>query len=188
MSTRVTRSSAAKKTSSWVRPGVCEVLARPLRLVSALMRLDLPTFERPTKAISLPLMAGSDAAEPAAPDKAPFGCEQPGPGSHFGGGEGERGHRSADLRCQAGPLTPGLLFFLNRLLMASHPSPNKPLIPRPASLRLSSNSILAAWRRMMTDCWITDSVLFHAQYITSPDENDASMKVKITGIQSNMIF
>src|SRR6516164_6634937 len=70
MSTRVTRSSsAAKKTSSWVRPGVREVLARLLRLVSALIRLDLPTLERPTKAISSPLMAGSEAVEPAADTK-----------------------------------------------------------------------------------------------------------------------
>src|SRR5215467_14863408 len=59
-------SSAVKKTSSCVRPGVREVLARLLRLVSALMRLDLPTLERPTKAISSPFMVGSEAAEPAA--------------------------------------------------------------------------------------------------------------------------
>src|SRR5215813_3197914 len=66
MSTRVRRSSAAKNTSSWVRPGVCDVLARPLRLASALMRLDLPTLERPTKAISSPRMTGSEAVELAA--------------------------------------------------------------------------------------------------------------------------
>src|SRR5499427_11142742 len=69
MSTRVRRSSAAKNTSSWVRPGVCEVLARPLRLVSALMRLDLPTLERPTNAISLPLIEGSETVDPAAETK-----------------------------------------------------------------------------------------------------------------------
>src|SRR5258705_7437757 len=69
MSTRVRRSSAVKNTSSWVRPGVCEVLARPLRLVRALMRLDLPTLERPTKAISFPFIAGREAAEPAAETK-----------------------------------------------------------------------------------------------------------------------
>src|SRR5215475_8105370 len=69
MSTRVRRSSAAKNTSSWVRPGACEVLASPLRLVSALMRLDLPTLERPTNAISLPLIVGSEAADPAAETK-----------------------------------------------------------------------------------------------------------------------
>src|SRR2546422_11194898 len=69
MATTVRRSSAAKNTSSWVRPGVCEVLARPLRLVSALMRLDLPTLERPAKAISLPFLEGREAAEPAADTK-----------------------------------------------------------------------------------------------------------------------
>jgi hypothetical protein len=30
--------------------------------------------------------------------------------------------------------------------------------------------------------------LFQAQWITSPAENDASMKVKIGGIQSKIIF
>ena len=38
--------------SSCVRPGVREVRARPERPVSALMSEDLPTFERPAKAIS----------------------------------------------------------------------------------------------------------------------------------------
>src|SRR5215470_9202 len=33
------------------------------------MRLDLPTFERPTKAISSPRVAGSEATEPAAETK-----------------------------------------------------------------------------------------------------------------------
>ena len=38
--------------SSCVRPGVCDVRARLVRPVSALMSEDLPTFERPAKAIS----------------------------------------------------------------------------------------------------------------------------------------
>ena len=38
--------------SSWVRPGVFDVRARPERPVSALMSEDLPTFERPAKATS----------------------------------------------------------------------------------------------------------------------------------------
>ena len=38
--------------SSWVRPGVRDVRARLKRPVSALMSEDLPTFERPAKAIS----------------------------------------------------------------------------------------------------------------------------------------
>ena len=37
---------------SWVRPGVELVFTRRLRLTRVLIRLDLPTFERPAKAIS----------------------------------------------------------------------------------------------------------------------------------------
>src|SRR5690349_12421685 len=54
---------AEKKISSWVRPGVCEVRASALRPVSALIRLDLPTLERPAKAISLPAAGGSVSIE-----------------------------------------------------------------------------------------------------------------------------
>src|SRR6478736_8780053 len=65
MSTR--RSSplpgTSKKISSWVRPGVCEVRASALRPVSALIRLDLPTLERPAKAISSPAIGGSVSVE-----------------------------------------------------------------------------------------------------------------------------
>src|SRR3954467_11234910 len=73
MSTRVRFGSAAKKISSWVRPGVCEVRARALRPVSALIRLDLPTLERPAKAISMPRILGSDSSELAAVAKS-HGC------------------------------------------------------------------------------------------------------------------
>src|SRR6185295_16368321 len=59
-------SGPSKKISSWVRPGVCEVRASALRPVSALIRLDLPTLERPANAISMPRMAGNTASEPAA--------------------------------------------------------------------------------------------------------------------------
>ena len=41
-----------KKLSSRVRPGVTETRARLVRPASALIRLDLPTFERPAKATS----------------------------------------------------------------------------------------------------------------------------------------
>src|SRR3954467_1385149 len=66
MSTRGSFEGPVKKISSWVRPGVCEVRASALRPVSALMRLDLPTLERPAKAISVPRMGGSDSNELAA--------------------------------------------------------------------------------------------------------------------------
>src|SRR6266700_3705947 len=59
-------SGPSKKISSWVRPGVCEVRASALRPVSALMRLDLPTLDRPATAISMSFIAGSDASELAA--------------------------------------------------------------------------------------------------------------------------
>src|SRR5436189_1791792 len=69
MSTRIGCPLVSKKISSWVRPGVCEVRASALRPVSALIRLDLPTLERPANAISMPRMAGNTASEPAAATK-----------------------------------------------------------------------------------------------------------------------
>src|SRR6185437_6810856 len=62
MSTRFSPAPLVKKMSSCVRPGVREVRASALRPVSALIRLDLPTFERPAKAISVPRIGGSEAA------------------------------------------------------------------------------------------------------------------------------
>src|SRR3954470_24736080 len=53
----------SKKISSWVRPGVCDVRARALRPVSALMRLDLPTLERPANATSMPAIGGNVSIE-----------------------------------------------------------------------------------------------------------------------------
>src|SRR5580698_6520870 len=52
MSTRVSCPPRLKKISSCVRPGVLEVRARLWRPVRALTSEDLPTFERPAKAIS----------------------------------------------------------------------------------------------------------------------------------------
>src|ERR1043166_5190099 len=68
MSTRLAR-LPAKKISSWVRPGVCEVRASALRPASALIRLDFPTLERPANAISIGPMGGSAANDPAAATK-----------------------------------------------------------------------------------------------------------------------
>src|SRR5579862_2680774 len=62
-------SGPSKKISSWVRPGVLEVRASALRPVSALMRLDLPTLERPANAISGAAIGGSEASELAAETK-----------------------------------------------------------------------------------------------------------------------
>src|SRR5215211_1915788 len=68
MSTSVMR-LPAKKISSCVRPGVCEVRARLWRPVSALMRLDLPTLERPANAISIGPTGGNAGCDPAAATK-----------------------------------------------------------------------------------------------------------------------
>src|SRR5262249_39353624 len=67
MSMSVSCDGPVKKISSCVRPGVCEMRASARRPVSALIRLDLPTLERPANAISRPRIGGSVAAEPAAP-------------------------------------------------------------------------------------------------------------------------
>src|SRR4051812_26107956 len=66
MSTSVSLPGPAKKISSWVRPGVCEVRASAFLPVSALIRLDLPTLERPANAISWPRMRGRAGRETAA--------------------------------------------------------------------------------------------------------------------------
>src|SRR6266403_1690790 len=66
MSTRVSRDGPVKKISSWVRPGVCEMRASARRPVSALIRLDLPTLERPAMATSMPRIGGSAPADRAA--------------------------------------------------------------------------------------------------------------------------
>ena len=52
-------SPSVKKLISWVRPGVFEARASALRPVSALIRLDLPTFERPAKQTSARSAGGS---------------------------------------------------------------------------------------------------------------------------------
>src|SRR4051794_40270197 len=66
-------SGPSKKISSWVRPGVCEVRASALRPVSALMREDLPTLERPANATSSPAIGGSVSMEGEAQIK----CQSP---------------------------------------------------------------------------------------------------------------
>src|SRR5207302_2635130 len=63
----------SKKINSWVRPGVCEVRARLLRPVSALIRLDLPTLERPANATSMPAIGGKVSIE----GEAQKNCQSP---------------------------------------------------------------------------------------------------------------
>src|SRR5580693_5068890 len=66
MSVSTSRPEPPKKMSSLVRPGVFEVRASARRPVSALIKLDLPTLERPANAISGALIGGTDSSEPAA--------------------------------------------------------------------------------------------------------------------------
>ena len=88
MSTRVSAPPPEKKISSCVRPGVREVRASALRPVSALIRLDLPTLERPAKAISVPRIVGSEASEPGGGDELPVAGEQAAAGVDLAAGEG----------------------------------------------------------------------------------------------------
>ena len=87
---------AAKKISSWVRPGVCEVRASALRPVSALIRLDLPTLERPAKAISSPRIGGSTSNVSGGVEELPVAREQLAAGFDLVGGE--VGHSNRHMR------------------------------------------------------------------------------------------
>src|SRR6267142_3474273 len=67
----------------WVRPGVLLVLARLRRPARALIALDLPTLERPAKAISGGPGGKRSAGRPAARrncalEKACMGCRRKG--------------------------------------------------------------------------------------------------------------
>src|ERR1700687_6165774 len=66
-------SGPSKKINSCVRPGVCEVRASALRPVSALIRLDLPTWEGPAKATSMPAIGGRVSIE----GEAQKNCQSP---------------------------------------------------------------------------------------------------------------
>src|ERR1700712_3486900 len=66
-------SGPSKKISSCVRPGVCDVRASALRPVSALIRLDLPTLDRPAKATSMPAIGGNVSIE----GDAQMNCQSP---------------------------------------------------------------------------------------------------------------
>src|SRR5262249_3591309 len=155
--------------SSCVRPGVLEIRARFLRPVRALIRLDLPTLDRPAKAISMPRIGGSDAGVPAAATKchSPANRRRPASISARVKVLDVIGSRVSLASCPAQGLCPDrrgrtrvpgvtqksddvrrrydAFFFSNIALM------------------LSNNSILAPCLRMMTLCCSTESELFHAQ-------------------------
>src|SRR5260370_23111112 len=73
MSTSRRVAAPAKNTSCWVRPGVREVRAGALRPVSALIRLDLPTWGRAANAISMARVGGSAATL----SEAAMNCQSP---------------------------------------------------------------------------------------------------------------
>src|SRR5260370_1392683 len=66
MSTSASFDAPRKKISSCVRPGGCEMRASARRPGSALMRLDLPTLERPATPTSMPRICGTASTHPRA--------------------------------------------------------------------------------------------------------------------------
>src|SRR5215472_12304677 len=190
MSTSKRRAGPRKKINSCVRPGVLDVRASALRPVSALIRLDFPTFERPAKAISTPCIGGSAANTPAAALKLQSDANSRRPASISPAVKaadiGRTTHRQNVLG-MAPYSFGGLIFESNSLRVAVSPfslfaeaSPisgrfARRLLPnvlsRPGSEpsfendaeMLSHSSTLTPLRRMMMLCWVTDSVLFQAQ-------------------------
>src|SRR5215471_12799418 len=164
MSTRVSGPAPAKKISSWVRPGVCEVRASALRLVSALIRLDLPTLERPANAISTPAMAGSDSNDAAADRNRHSAANSLRPVSLSSAVNGDvdmnradRGRNSAEEGRSAHSF--GLLLRRSSLIF-SHSAGR---FLGHSALMFDHSSILAPCFFMMMLCWATESELFHAQ-------------------------
>ena len=88
----VAPSPSAKKLISCVRPGVFEARASALRPVSALIRLDLPTFERPAKQTSSRSAGGSPsiATTPLTKSQGPAKSSRP-RSSASGSGSGASG-------------------------------------------------------------------------------------------------
>ena len=154
-----------KKISSCVRPGVREVRASALRPVSALIRLDLPTLERPANAISVPRIGGSEAGEPAAATKLPVAGEQAPAGLDFAAGEflGRHADLVAGSLDAAAPAARGLLTSAGRLFLGYFFFWKSRLMLPHVPFRLSNSSILAPCLRMMMLCCATDSELFQAQ-------------------------
>ena len=124
--------------SSWVRPGVREVRARLVRPVSALMSEDLPTFERPAKAISGGPTGGRPSERAAAKKNSQFAREQLAPRLGPVGRDRLLAHTLGVFA--------GLLFLLGNSLA-----------------KLSHSSIFTPAFFMISDCWMTVRVLFQVQ-------------------------
>src|SRR4029077_19951206 len=155
-----------------------EMRARFLRPVSALIRLDLPTLERPAKAISTPRIDGSDAGGTAGVTKRHSRVKRRRPASISA-----RVKWSAVIGASIFPAScPRIAVqrdgVLSHAYVAGHPRLSSRALktwigcPQPYcdaffftnnALMLSNNSILAPCLRMMTLCCSTESELFHAQ-------------------------
>src|SRR5262249_15622533 len=138
------RPAAEKKRSSWGRPGLGGARPSALRSAGGLMRLDLPTLERPANAISTPCIGGSDSKDAAAVRNRHSAAKslRPASASSALNAGVDIGRRQAFT---AGPLLSGPFFFTN------------------SDLTLSHSSILAPCFFMMMLCWVPESVLSHAQ-------------------------
>src|SRR5262249_34493612 len=128
--------------------------------VSALIRLDLPTLERPAKAISMPHIGGSAASDPAAAVNCHSLANSLRPRS-ISSGVKTRADTDAWAFMKPAPhedepLPPASSFFFKRFLPKSFSL-------SPVPFTLSNGSIWAPCRRMITDFGTTDSVLFQAQ-------------------------
>src|SRR3569623_488003 len=147
-----------KKISSRVRPDVCEVRASALRLVNALMRLDLPTLERPAKAISMPCIGGSVSME----GEAQKNCQSP-----------ANSFRPDSISSVSGSVIMIFRDFKNvhardkpghdcqkRTEPAGYPDF---LLPAKVAFTLSNSSIFTPFIIIIALCWSTESVLFQAQ-------------------------
>ena len=167
-----------------MRPGVCEVRASALRPVSALIRLDLPTLERPANATSTPAIGGSVSIEGEAQKNSPVAGEQLSPLlDQVGIGVGAHAkdfHCSGDCAAitviaseakqsirDAGRLD---CFVASLLRNDEENAPqmtrqvfNSAFFATNVALRLSNSSTFTPLRRMMKLCCSTDSVLFQAQ-------------------------
>src|SRR5580704_944759 len=155
-SLRPASSERAKKISSWVRPGVFEVRASALRPVSALMREDLPTLERPAKATSRAAIGGSVSIE----GEAQTNCQSP--ANNF---------RPASISFASGSVVMRSLWLYPSLRGAKRFAmtdiqvfdSDSTFFQAKVDFRLSNNSTFTPLRRMMKLCCSTDRVLFQAQ-------------------------
>ena len=119
MSTRRALPPRSKKISSCVRPGVRDVRASDLRPVSALMSEDLPTFERPAKAISGGPIGGRPSERAAAKKNSQGPANSLRPASV----QSARGLGFVHVGVLAGPL-----FFGNSLVRLSQSSTFTPAL------------------------------------------------------------